>query len=95
VSYFALTTPNVRQAAILNRSGHRVEALSDNILAAVANNQNPEALQIFFAPGNDSWPMVTYTAFMVKTESSTDCNKAKALVCQPPSSLSRSLGRAN
>lgn len=80
MSYFALTTPNVKQAAIINPAGNRVEALTDNILAAVANAPNPDALQVYFSPGNDSWPMVTYTGFMIKSESYTDCNKAKALV---------------
>jgi len=80
VSFSVLSLPNVNAAAMMNSAGVPVQVGDSSITYAFGNASNPLDMNIFMSPGNETWPMVSSNAIVVKTRSFTDCTKAKALV---------------
>jgi hypothetical protein len=79
-SFKAQNYVGVRPAAMYNLAGGRVLATREHIVAGITNALDPTAMQINLAPGNESWPMITYNELVLRTRSMTDCQKAREIV---------------
>jgi hypothetical protein len=73
--------PTLNFVQLPNANGNLVYPNETTIVAAITNHKGPSTdLYIMLAEGVDSYPMVTFNAFMVRTETMPDYAKAQALV---------------